>query len=207
MNYRVIPLFSIPLYTAMLDITQEELNFIKQVEFKRVSAGNGDQSVDTHVLDFTELVNLKKQIYDHLDNLTSNTLHITRAVTFKLQNSWVMRHCLGDWSHEHHHANSIFSGVLYIETDEQSGDIVFLKGNHLNLFPSAISIPVTEYNEINSSMWEITPTTGQLILFPSHLIHRVSPSKSSNLRYCIAFNLFPNGLLDQEMAELEVVTK
>jgi uncharacterized protein (TIGR02466 family) len=207
MNYKVIPLFSTPLYTSVLNTTQEELDFIKQVEFKRVPADNGDQSVNIHILDHPKLVNLKKQIYNHLKNLTTNALCLTTAVTFNLQNSWVMRHKKGDWSHEHNHANSIFSGILYIETDEQSGEIVFLKGNHLNLFPSALNIPVTNYNEINSSMWEITPTSGQLILFPSHLTHRVSPSKSDNLRYCIAFNLFPNGILNQEMAELEVHSK
>jgi uncharacterized protein (TIGR02466 family) len=207
MNYKFVPLFSTPLYTSILKPTDEEINFIKKLEFKRVPANNGDQSTNIRILDCAELVNLKDQIFSHVENLTKNILFIDNAVKFKLQNSWAMRHQTGDWSHEHNHANSIFSGVLYIETDEQSGEIVFLKGNHLNLFPSALNIPVNNYNEINSSMWEITPTTGQLILFPSHLTHRVTPSKSSNLRYCLAFNLFPNGILDQDMAELEVGSK
>jgi uncharacterized protein (TIGR02466 family) len=138
----------------------------------------------------------------HVDRLVREVFFVEKYINFEIRNSWIMRHTAGDYAGGHFHPNSMLSGILYIKTDDQSGDLIFKKSpNHLTVFSGNLELPVSEYNIFNSASWRITPRTSQLIIFPSHLVHEVTKCISNDIRYCIAFNLFPNGTLGLTDAE------
>jgi cupin superfamily acireductone dioxygenase involved in methionine salvage len=50
-----------------------------------------------------------------------------------------------------------------------------------------------EYNDYNSDEVDFKVKTGELLLFPSHLQHRVNTTKNDNVRISLAFNSFVKG--------------
>ena len=197
-----MPLFSIPLYVSNIDITKEMKEITKSIEYKRINVDNGDLSINPRILDDPIFNKIKIEILKHIDCFINETLKVSTHITFNIQNSWVMRHKKNDYSQPHIHINSLLSGILYIDVDDKSGDLVFQKeNNYPNLFPPAINVPVKERNIFNSKSWSFTPTVGQIFIFPSTLSHSVNNSMSDNFRYCIAFNLFPTGSFGIEEPE------
>tara|TARA_B100000519_G_C13968970_1_gene308999 strand:- start:314 stop:517 length:204 start_codon:yes stop_codon:yes gene_type:complete len=48
-------------------------------------------------------------------------------------------------------------------------------------------------NHLNQNAFSFTPVDGSLLIFPSHLQHKVLESSSADLRYCIAFDVYIKG--------------
>ena len=191
-----MPLFAIPFYAASVPVSLADKTRIKSEKYKRLAIDNGDVTENVYLLNSPSYGNLKASIEEHIEFLIREHFKVDKSIKFEIKNSWAMCHHKGDWSGRHQHSNSLLSGILYIETDKDSGDIVFEKDySYTNLFPTAIDITVESRNVFNSKNWSFTPENDQLFIFPSHLCHSVTTSQSDNLRYCIAFNVFPVGTL------------
>tara|TARA_R100001015_G_C4493849_1_gene70547 strand:+ start:16 stop:606 length:591 start_codon:yes stop_codon:yes gene_type:complete len=107
----------------------------------------------------------------------------------KLINYWYNINSFGSCNTPHTHIGfeALVSGVFYVSTFKDSGDIVFM--NHDRLLPILYDKKVSEYNEYTSSTWFITPENNLSIFFPSNLIHYVQPNLNKNeKRICISFN-------------------
>ena len=76
-----------------------------------------------------------------------------------MTNSWAVRHIKGDEAGQHNHANAMLSGILYIQTDEKSGDVLFTKErNYFNLFnDQVIQVPFNDQNDYNAEGWAVRP--------------------------------------------------
>ena len=61
-----------------------------------------------------------------------------------------------------------------------------------------IKFPPVKWNEYNSESWWFPVGTGELILFPSNLSHKVQPVEGSDTRISLAFNTFPVGHIGDE---------
>ena len=85
---------------------------------------------------------------------------------------WAMISQLGFAGEAHSHSGSI-SGVLYLDSGESSSDQGSL------IFYSAKGETITK----------ISPSTGDLVLFPSSQIHSVSSYNSTIKRIILSFNL------------------
>jgi len=120
-----------------------------------------------------------------------NIKYLKYKNNFKITTSWVTKTLPSQTSNYHNHRNSMFSGVLYIQTDENSGGINFSKFNN----DSNILLDAEEYNLYNSNDYTIAPENGTLIFFPSEIYHKILKNNSNIIRYSIAFNLFPTGSL------------
>jgi uncharacterized protein (TIGR02466 family) len=198
----ILQLFPIPFYISSIDLENQTKESIRNLEYNRFRVDNGWCSSDTYILKKPELEKLHAQILEHVEQYVRKFLHVKDTIKFEITNSWAVKHTTGDWGGQHHHTNSLISGIVYTDTDELSGEITLHKDNGFtNLFPPAISCDFIEYNNLNSKSWKILPKTGQIFLFPSHLDHSVSQSLSDNMRYCVAFNVFPKGSLGLETWE------
>lgn len=85
----------------------------------------------------------------------------------------------------HDHANSLFSGVYYIQTPENSGDLTFYDPREAKTFYKP---PLKEYNQYSADAVKFKPVPGLLLVFPSWLKHGVDPNMSSEERISISFN-------------------
>ena len=94
----------------------------------------------------------------------------------------------------HNHANCFISGVLYLSAVDESASTVFTKGPGGRDFVFANSSERVSLNAFNADKW-IAPAvaSGDLILFPSYLLHEVPPNRGG-LRVTLAFNAIPSRL-------------
>ena len=142
-QFNVTPLFGIPLYQSTLQtIDQDSIDYIKKTEYKRFPADNGYGSTDKFLLDKPALKNLKGLVMKHCEHFIHDVLDVRKDCKFEMTNSWSTKHIKGDESGAHNHANAMISGVLYLQTDDDSGAILFHKDkSNFNLFTPTIDVP------------------------------------------------------------------
>jgi uncharacterized protein (TIGR02466 family) len=162
-------------------------------------------SVNNYILEVPQLKTFKNQIEQVVDNFLKVNLKFTQ-IYFNITTSWVVKHNENHRGKSHFHRNSLFSGVVYLQVSDNSGDIIFLNSSKNPLYPTEIELQATEYNVFNALSWAITPKQNSILIFPSHVKHKVTPNKSNKDRYVIAFNIFPSGILDKgNIAELHLL--
>jgi uncharacterized protein (TIGR02466 family) len=202
-NFNMIPLFGIPLYQTVIEpgVSDEELNFVISQEYERFAADNGFSSMDKFLLDQPELKNLKQKLLHKCEHFLHEVLDIDESkAKFDITNSWSVKHIKGDESGPHSHSGSMFSAVYYLQTEQDSGEIVFHKEKtNYNVLTPTVNVPYKNknFNICNSEAFAIPPRNNMMVMFPSTLSHSVNPSKSNTERFCIAFNLFAFGKFDQ----------
>lgn len=192
MKTEVLNLWPIPLYKSIIEVNDDWLNYIKNIEYERNSVNNADMSKDYYILE--KLPDLKNKIQSCVEDFTKNFLKLSDKFNFYFLNSWSNKHHSNDWSHSHYHGNSLISGVYYLNTPENSGNIDFVKNNlNNNMFSESLVFDYKEDNFINTESVRVVPKKGLILLFPSHLQHKVTRNKTNQARYSIAFNMFVKG--------------
>lgn len=94
----------------------------------------------------------------------------------------------------HNHANSFASGVIYLTPSHASASTVFVKALGGSSFVFNNTHGQTGQGPFCAERW-ITPSVapGDLILFPSYLLHEV-PRNQGDTRITLAFNALPQRL-------------
>ncbi len=113
---------------------------------------------------------------------------------WSIKEMWVNVLDTGGHQTVHRHANSFISGVIYLTTTHPGSQTLFMKSaggtefvfknEHANIAPTAF----------NSDRWvSPAPTPGDLMLFPSYVMHAVPPNQGPR-RISLAFNAIPDEL-------------
>ena len=93
-----------------------------------------------------------------------------------------------DYNLSHNHPGSIYSGVYYVKTPPDCGNIVF---DHPALDVMAYAHNNYEFKEWNSRTaltWWQEPIENTMFIFPGWLKHCVEPNLSKDTRISISFN-------------------
>ena len=205
-EYTVVPLFSSPIFNTDIEPISDSIKeHLFNLPLERMFVGNGWYSEDKYILNDPKVSWLKDQMMQSLQIYVREVLHIRDGIDFYMTNSWLVKHDKGDWGQSHIHTNCVFSGVLYLQTNEQSGAIVFHRDtNHQPLFPNAMDLEVTEWNVFNSKKWYFKPKDNQVFFFPSSVLHSIETNESDLIRYSLAFNFYPRGKLGEKEFEVEL---
>ena len=196
----LIPLFSTPVFKARIETHSITPDHINELEYTVYPDGTGKQSKNTKVLLSEPFTQLKIDIDKYLNAFVFDTLKIGQGNLVHVQ-SWINMHDPGDHAPKHHHINSCYSGVYYIQTPYNSGGIVFTKSpSHME----QIFAHPSEGNLWNSSEWEFPTKAGDLILFPSYLTHSVPMNESNEKRISVAFNYFLEGTLGDHTGQVKL---
>ena len=187
----IIPLFPTPLYTVNYGGAKAELEFIQKLDYKDQPRNGNKRSKDTYILKQKALETLSDFITVHLKIYARDIL--TTPETIFVTQSWANCNPCGSNHHEHIHANSIVSGVFYVNKNDDLPPIRFSRDQ---FFP--FGLKVNEFNFFNSTAFAMTPKEGSLILFPSTLRHSVSTNIQKEKRYSISFNTFAKTLGEKE---------
>jgi len=183
-------IFKISLYEKILNINNQELlNYI--LNLKKTSKGvcksnpTGWQS---------QSLNLTKTIFTELNNkIIENFLKYINQIPlkndFKITSMWANVNNYKDYNTIHAHGNSVISGVYYLKTPKQCGNIYF-RHPFLQVMENVWSDCVKENSCYNSTSFSVQPIESKLILFPGWLEHGVEPNlnKKEN-RVSISFNI------------------
>ena len=129
-----------------------------------------------------ELLEMQKEIFinEHLDRCPI------------LGNMWANINPPGSMNNPHIHPNSLFSGVYYIKSQQQSGRLKIYDPR-----PGVQTImPVRKPGNPGKDLWReayIDPIPGRIIMFPSWLWHSVEENKSNDIRISVSFNFIQDG--------------
>jgi uncharacterized protein (TIGR02466 family) len=192
----IYPLFSTPVYVNNVGEFErpnlESLGFTSRMPDG--SAYNFLSSVDKNVLDRPDFKVVRDVVTKELNLYTRDLLAVSKSIEFYITNSWVNVHRRGQSAGQHVHHNSLISGVLYLKTNEASGDIVFHR-DVLSLvpFPPALDLDMDKFNLYNCKSWSYRPKTNDVCLFPSVVMHSVDPNESDEERWSLAFNVYVRG--------------
>jgi len=105
---------------------------------------------------------------------------------FKLDNLyyWINKNFKGSSNKPHSHGYDCVSGVYYLNTPINSGDLVFLDVNKINCNTHEFFDDANFFSEFT-----VKPKKYDLILFFSEVIHYVLPNNSDEERISMAFNV------------------
>jgi uncharacterized protein (TIGR02466 family) len=190
------PIFSKPLYSKFTNIdTKKIVSMIDEDgfhdDYNNTEPGVANMSFisnSIHVLDDNKFKFLKDILMKEFYLYASDVMRYTNE--FEITTSWFTMSTKGQSSKFHNHSNCMMSGVLYLQTSENSGNIIFENFNN-----ERYSLDIKEYNVFNSPRWSLKPEDGQLVMFPSEVHHKIAENKSDTTRYSLAFNLIPTGAL------------
>ena len=104
-----------------------------------------------------------------------------------LGNMWANINYPGCFNRPHIHPNSLFSGVYFIKTPQQSGNLMVYDPR-----PGVqMAMPSRKEEKLPPELWRevhYEPVAGRCIMFPSWLWHEVKPNQSNDTRISVSFN-------------------
>lgn len=194
----VIELFPTPVLFAHYPhefTAQEEQIFNSVVWTKNI--GNL-RSADSHLLHHPDLAKIHTFLIELMTSYIEEVFEPKYTVTPYITQSWLNKTERGQYHHMHNHPNSFLSGVLYLETHQDS--ITFFQPDR-KLYTL---MPRTTTNH-NAEQCGFSPSAKEIILFPSYLQHRVEMKQTDGNRISLAFNALLHGTVGSESALTEAI--
>lgn len=161
------------------------------LERKRSSSGRvisncGGWQSDDLDLNTPELAELFAEVRKGLDEV-HRAFDFNPAMRQVITEAWININQKGHFNNSHDHPGSLFSAVYYVKGGADKGELE-LKSP---IIPHTYTISgemVGGYNAFTGHAMVLPPVTGDLLIFPSWLLHRVNLSRSDEDRISIAFN-------------------
>ena len=114
---------------------------------------------------------------------------------FKISAAWANKSEKSHYHHKHMHPNSWWSGIYYLTDHELGGTTKFYSDNPWYKFENADMFFLQDLVVPPSNITSYKPVAGNLIIFPSNIMHDTTPNEDDHDRYTISFNVFPSGVL------------
>ena len=192
MEHKIYDIFPTPVikFNIGRDFLKEELNFVNKCETDSHRNFGNKSSNDSYILKNSELKDINIFCTNALQTFFNKIYNPISNVEIYITQSWLNWTYNNEYHHTHSHPNSLISGVLYINAEKEYDNITFGIQNH-----KTIDMFTKEYNDYNTNEIDFKVGTGELLLFPSSLQHRVSTKKTDTQRISLAFNSFVKGEL------------
>ena len=195
MDYKIIDIFPTAVLKFKLgrDLTKSEIDFVEYNENKHLQNSGNKYSKNTFILNENEMQNIFEFCNNSIQTYFDKIINPISKTNIKITQSWLNYTNKGEYHHTHSHSNSIISGVFYINAKKEYDSILMQRGGHnaFVIFPNSVNDFIT--NEVDFKV-----ETGELILFPSEVYHRVDVTKGEHQRISLAFNTFFEGELGYE---------
>ena len=202
-NYETHLLFPTPLWKTNIkkELTENNLTIknlikdclsIKQKDKGRKFSNKGANSYQSNDIYFDlkdqklELCSLMRIV----DNLVQTIYKNIWEGQIILDNSWININGKDSFNALHSHPQCVLSGCIYIKTPFRSGCFNAQRNFNETFIYDNYGTPKKESPEsfITDNEIQITPKEGDILVFPSHVIHRVKPNENNEERISIAFN-------------------
>ena len=142
------------------------------------------EAKSTHGLNSDILSNVNSNVIKKIQNKIDEYAIDYGVRKLKLDNSWVNVQNKNSILNKHSHPDSIISGALYLKVDKNSSKIYFYNPNIYLTF-----VNVFKQTEFSCENYYFTPQIGDLILFPSWLMHGSNDEKNNSIeRIVLSFN-------------------
>ena len=182
--------FPTPIYIA--DIKHPTLN--QELERDIVAWSNKDKGITrtnvqgwhstTNMNELPEYQSLVRMLYECQKTIYQQEHYESEPF---LGNMWANINPPGGMNRAHQHPNSLWSGVYWIKTPENCGDLKIDDPRS----SAAMCRPRQKPGELPTRLHREThykPIAGRCIMFPSWLMHCVDPNNSNDIRISVSFN-------------------
>ena len=182
--------FPTPIYIA--DIKHPTLN--QELERDIVAWSNKDKGItrtnvqgwhsSTNMNELPEYQKLVRMLYECQKTIYQQEHYESEPF---LGNMWANINPPGGMNRAHQHPNSLWSGVYWIKTPENCGDLKIDDPRS----SAAMCRPRQKLGELPTRLHREThykPIAGRCIMFPSWLMHCVDPNNSNDIRISVSFN-------------------
>jgi len=183
------PLFTVPIFIERIDYSIEKLCYkAYEKDPKGVNNSNlgGWHSGNINYPD-SPFFFILSDIEKICQEICVNVLKIDRDVF--IGKSWININRKGNSNLNHSHPQCILSGVYYVKTPENSGNLVLMHPAYDMMTRDWSGYNIDNYNDINSLTMTYTSAKGILYVFPSWVKHYVESNKSDEERISISFNI------------------
>ena len=199
MNLELLFPTPVAFFDLGFELNEEERTFLLNQE-RRPNEGN-QSSVDNYLLYDLTMVRLAVAIEEKVVEYAKEVWK-AEVDPFVTQ-SWLNWTKPGQYHHKHAHPNSLYSGVLYIDVEDDRDRIYFYQEGYKQLKPT-----YSEWNRWNSESWWLPIKRDQIVIFPSSLTHMVQTVPGEVIgkeRVSLAFNTFAKQIGDNKsLTELKV---
>jgi len=182
-----VDIFSSPIFRKKLSIDNTKileycLSLEKKDPGRVVSNLGGWQSSPIF-----ETPNELKELYNLISQFSDEVCKHMELYPVEIFNSWININRYKDSNWPHTHADSVLSGVYYVKTPENCGNIEFENASNETI---PVFVQRTGMNRFHSPNWVCPSTEGDLYIFPGWLRHGVNPNYNKlEERVSISFNL------------------
>ena len=150
-----------------------------------ISNGGGWQSDNLDLVP-PELAELFAEVHKRLEDV-HRAFEFNPSLRQVITEAWININQKGHFNYTHDHPGNLFSAVYYVKGGPDKGDLEL----KTPIAPHTYTISnemVGNFNTFTGHAMVIPPITGDLVIFPSWLFHRVMMSQSEEDRISIAFN-------------------
>jgi uncharacterized protein (TIGR02466 family) len=137
---------------------------------------------------------LEKEEAEKIQNIFTNEAELfvkeilNKKINLVFINSWVNYTKKYEINTPHGHSYVSVVGVYYVKTNEKSGDLLLHDPRGVtNMFLNS-EIDTSGNLVDGRAYFRFKPKIGDLILFPSYLMHSVEPNMSDEIRISLAMN-------------------
>jgi uncharacterized protein (TIGR02466 family) len=193
----VFELFPTPVMRVEKLLSNAQVAALNQVLVPAATMQNHRSPTLTHTAmllaaDRPELAQLHALLAPHVQNF--GKLLFGEQLTWHIKEMWVNVMETGGRQAVHNHANCFACGILYLSDVHPSSWTLFTRSLGGRDFVFANTNARAETNAFNADKWRSPqPEPGDLLLFPSYLLHEVPPNEGSR-RITLAFNAVPERL-------------
>jgi uncharacterized protein (TIGR02466 family) len=182
------------------DFTSEELNFVNKHSKLTYSNLSNVTSKNTYILDEPELANIKQIITETINTYIEKVDKPKSSVKLYVTQSWLNYTKKGGYHHSHNHPNSYISGIIYFNVDSIKDSITFYKSGY-----NQLEIDTDTPDIYNSKSWWFNVKIGDIVIFPSSLVHGVNTVTTDKTRISLSFNTFFKGVLGSKNTLSELI--
>ena len=193
LNPVVHGIFPTPLIFTNIEreFTKEELEFFDEQSKTTFKNEGNVTSLDNYLMRHDPMTTIKQEITSALQLYLDEVIKPKDDVKPYITQSWLNYTDENQYHHKHAHPNSFLSGVMYVNAAPEKDKITFFNDSvykQIKLYPK-------EWNLCNAESWFFTVKTGDIVVFPSSLIHMVEQKAGNNIRTSLAFNSFLRGAI------------
>ena len=190
----LITLFPSLVYKSNINrsLSDDEKQLIQDKSLQIQNNKFNSSSVDNKILDNNNFKYINNFIQEKINFFIETIIQPKHNLSCYVTESWLNFNKRGDSHHKHFHKNSFLSGVFYLSVNENDS-ITFLSPIK-NLF----DIEKSEENELNADYARVKIKNGDLVIFYSHLDHKVDINQNNETRISLSFNTFIKGKLSNQ---------
>lgn len=181
-NWFAIPIWYDHINFDFQAVTNKCLDLSTKSDGRKVSNAGGWQSNEINLRDYKEFqtidIIINQKIHEVFSKIGGND-------DFRVAKAWINVNYPGTYNAKHAHPGAAFSGVIYTNVDEKTGNIVFFDVDMLRKhYPLKLHNDVYFHDQVIYK-----PQNGMLLFFPAWLSHTVEKNESDITRVSIAFNI------------------